>query len=155
MQPTTCKLEHASYHEQLFTNAFACSLDEFEDALGFFKVPQPAPPPQHTLGGPTLSSSSSGSGVSGVQAAAQRSFKSFTSGGLIVCCPCTSRCRQLARCARSAVVQACSRLGGSCFAGGWCASVRHVLRSSSTLLHALVYQTRLLLLSYAPQAPHG
>ncbi len=74
---------------QLFTTKLTsiCSLDEFEDALGFFKVPQPAPPPQHALAGPALSSGSSGggSGVSGVQAAAQRSFKSFTSGQLCGC----------------------------------------------------------------------
>lgn len=59
-----------------------CSLNEFEDALGFFKVPQPAPTPQHMLGdGPTTSSGSGGAGgATGVQQMAQRSLKSFSSG---------------------------------------------------------------------------
>ncbi|PSC74579.1 signal transducer [Micractinium conductrix] len=57
------------------------SLNEFEDALGFFKVPQPAPMPAHALPAPG-EGGGGGAAAAGaaVQLAAQRSLRSFTTG---------------------------------------------------------------------------
>lgn len=58
-----------------------CSINEFEDALGYFREPQPAPQPQHAAGGGEAGGASA-IAAGAMQQAAQRSLKSFSSGRL-------------------------------------------------------------------------
>jgi hypothetical protein len=63
---------------------FACSLNQFEDTLGYFKVPQPAPAPQHVLAASATAAAGAAAAAaavgSSVQHAAQKSLKGFSTG---------------------------------------------------------------------------